>query len=175
VSPASPGAAGAPSADSATVDATTLKWFRRVLLFLVFFDLSIAIPALLFPLWPITLAKLNADVPGAVYRSGLVEPLFLRGVGVLWLLAAWVQYLAWRDPVGRLSAVNIAIVFRFCGGSFELFEALVLLPRVGFHEPLIFYVLAVFVAGDYALVAAMVWMLRKMGLPWWQLPAKNAG
>jgi len=152
-------------------DEKALKVLRGILLFLVFFDLVIAIPALFFPGWVVSTAKLDSDaVAGAVYRSGGVEPLFLRGVGVLWLLAAWVQYLAWRDPLNRLSAVNVAVVFRFCGGTFELFEVLFLLPRQGFDDPLIYWTLGVFVAGDYLLIGAMVWLLHRLKLPWWKLP-----
>ena len=77
-------APGALPADSAK----WLKLLRGTLLFLVFFDLVIAVPALFFPDWILSLAKLNADgVPGAMYRSGTIEPMFLRGVGILWLVA----------------------------------------------------------------------------------------
>lgn len=145
-----------------------LKLLRATLLFLVFFDLAIAIPALFFPGAIIDLGHLNADdVAGAMYRAGHIEPIFFRGVGVLWLLAAWVQFLAWRDPEKRLVAVNIAIVFRFCGGTFELVEVLFLLPAVGFSHPLIYWVLGFFVLGDYLLIAAMAYLLHKLGLKWW--------
>lgn len=149
----------------------SLKFFRGILLFLVFFDLAIAIPALFFPGWVISIAKLDSDaVTGAIYRSGGVEPLFLRGVGVLWLLAAWVQYLAWRDPLHRLPVVNIAIVFRFFGGTFELIAVLFLLPAQGFHDPLIYWTLGIFVVGDYLLIAVMVGLLHRLRAPWWKLP-----
>jgi hypothetical protein len=164
------GATANPSASPA-VAPEQLKWLkllRATLLFLVFFDLAIAIPALFFPEWAIGIAKLNSDaVRGAMYRSGTIEPLFLRGVGILWLVAAYVQLLAWRDPLGRLVAVNIALVFRFLGGTFELVEAAFLLPRVGFGDPLIFGVLAVFVAGDYLLVGLMVFFLHELRARWW--------
>lgn len=153
------------------------RWYkalRALLLFLVFFDLAIAIPALAFPGWVIGLGALNADVPGALYRAGPVEPIFLRGVGLLWLMAAYVQYLAFRDPERRLVAVNIAIVFRFCGGTFELIEALVLLPAAGYEHQLTYWVLGSFVAGDYLLIAAMVYLLHKLDLPWWSL-RRSAG
>ena len=146
-----------------------MRYLRWTLLFLVFFDLSIAIPALFFPTWIIDLLKLNSDiVTGAMYRSGPIEPVFLRGVGVLWLLAAYVQYIAWRDPARRLQAINIAIVFRLAGGTFELIEVAYLLRKVQFSDPLIFWGLGIFVAGDYLLVAIMIFFLKRLGLTWWR-------
>ena len=147
-----------------------LKYLRGVLLFLVFFDLALAIPALFLPELIVGLGKLNSDaVAGAMYRSGAIEPIFLRGVGVLWLLAAYVQYIAWKDPATRLQAINIAIVFRFAGGTFELFEAAYLLPGVHFNYPLVYWTLGVFVAGDYLLIAVMAFLLKKLGLKWTRL------
>lgn len=147
-----------------------LRYLRWVLLFLVFFDLALAMPALLLPGWIIGLGKLNSDaVAGAMYRIGSIEPIFLRGVGVLWLLAAYVQYIAWKDPAKRLQAVNIAIVFRFAGGTFELFEVAYLLPKMHFSYPLVYWTLGVFVAGDYLLIAVMAFLLKKLGLKWTQL------
>ncbi|MBW1675091.1 MAG: hypothetical protein JRF30_06145 [Deltaproteobacteria bacterium] len=147
-----------------------MRYLRWVLLFLVFFDLSIAIPALFFPKWIIEMGKLNSDlVVGAMYRSGPVEPIFLRGIGILWLLAAYVQYLAWKDPAKRLQAVNIALVFRFTGGTFELIEAAWLLRTVQFGDSLIYWVLGVFVAGDYLLIAVMILLLKRLDLKWWQI------
>lgn len=146
-----------------------LKLLRWILFGLVLFDLAIALPALCFPGWVISLGHLSdPSTPGAPYRTGAIEPLFLRGVGVLWLLAAYVQLMAWRDPVERIWAVNIAIVFRFTGGTFELLEILWLLPRVGFDYSLAYGVLVFFVVGDYALVGTMVWLLHRAGLRWWR-------
>lgn len=147
-----------------------MRFLRAILLFLVFFDLAIAIPALFFPGRIIELGKLSSDmVAGAMYRSGPIEPLFLRGVGVLWLLAAYVQYMAWRDPANRLQALHIAIMFRLAGGTFELVEIAYLLRKVHFGNPLIYWVLGIFVAGDYLVVAVMVFLLRRLGLKWWRL------
>ena len=147
-----------------------MRYLKWLLLFLVFFDLAIAVPALFFPEWLISMAKMNADlVAGAMYRGGQIEPIFLRGVGVLWLLAAYIQYIAWKDPARRIQAVNIAIVFRLAGGTFELIEAAYLLPRVSFGDPLIYWALGIFVAGDYLLVAVMAYLLHRLGLRWWSL------
>jgi len=147
-----------------------MKYLRWILLFLVFFDLSIAIPAFFFPGWIIEIGKLNSDlVVGAMYRSGPIEPIFLRGIGILWLLAAYVQYIAWKDPVNRLQAINIALVFRFAGGTFEFIEIAYLLRKVQFDDSLIFWVLGVFVVGDYILVAVIILFLKRLGLKWWKL------
>ncbi|MBI4651811.1 hypothetical protein HY745_11120 [Candidatus Desantisbacteria bacterium] len=152
------------------IDLKWMKYLKLILLFLIFFDLSIAIPALFFPQWVIGAGKLNSDfISGAMYKSGPIEPVFLRGIGILWLLAAYIQYLAWRDPINRLQALNIAIVFRFAGGTFELVEASYLLRQVQFGDPLIFWILGIFVAGDYILVAVMAFLLKKLGLKWWSL------
>lgn len=148
---------------------TYIKALRVCLLGLVAFDLVIMVPALVFPGWVIDLGSLNSgSIAGAPYRAGQIEPLFLRGVGILWLLAAYVQYVAWRDPVNRLLAVNIAIVFRFCGGTFELIVILFLLPAAGFNDPLIYWVLGSFVAGDYIMIGIMVYLLHKAELHWWR-------
>ncbi len=148
-------------------DPATLKWLRAVLLFLVVFDLILAVAALLFPRWMLAIGKLNSDaVRGAMYRSGRVEPIFVRGVGVLWLLAAYVQYLAWKEPVRNLVAVTIAIVFRVAGATFELIEVLFLLPAVQFGDSLIFVALGIFAAGDYLMVGIIVLLLRRLRLEW---------
>ncbi len=148
---------------------TYIKLLKVCLLGLVVFDLVIMVPALIFPGWVIDLGSLNSgSVAGAPYRSGSIEPMFLRGVGILWLLAGYCQYIAWRDPENRLQAVNIAIVFRFCGGTFELMEILFLLPAAGFNDPLIYWVLGGFVAGDYLMIGIMVFLLHKAKLPWWR-------
>lgn len=147
-----------------------MKYLRGILLFLVFFDLSIAIPALVFPEWIIEMGKLNSDtVVGAMYRIGPIEPIFLRGIGILWLLAAYIQFIAWKDPANRLQAVNIAIVFRFTGGTFELVEMVYLLRIVHFGNSIIFWILGIFVTGDYLLVAVMIYILQRLGLRWWKL------
>lgn len=142
-----------------------LKWFRATLMFLVFFDLFLAVVALFFPHVLIQIGSLDSDaVTGAMYRPGNIEPIFMRGVGILWLLAAYVQYVGWRDPVGRPHVVTSALVFRFCGGTFEAIEGLFLLPRVGFSDPVLYWVLLVFVVCDYLLIGSMVYMLRRAGV-----------
>jgi len=146
-----------------------LKYLRWVLLFLVFFDLVISFMAFFMSNWAIDLGKLNSDyIQGAIYRCGKIEPIFMRGTGVLWLLAAYVQFLAWRDPLNRLLIVNIAIIFRFCGATFELIEVLFLLPRSGFNAPLLYQILGVFVTGDYLFIAAMIYLLKKLDQKWWR-------
>jgi hypothetical protein len=149
-----------------TEDATKwLKWFRATFMFLVFFDLFLAALALVFPHLLIRIGSLDSDtVTGAMYRAGNIEPIFMRGVGILWLIAAYVQYVGWRDPVGRPHVVASALVFRFCGGTFEAIEGLFLLPRAGFSDPVLYWFLLVFVIGDYLLIAAMTYMLRRAGV-----------
>lgn len=148
---------------------TYIKLLRFCLMGLVLFDLVIMIPALFFPGWVIDLGSLNSgSISGAPYRAGNIEPLFLRGVGILWLLAGYCQYIAWRDPVRRLQAVNISIVFRFCGGTFELIVILFLLPAAGFNDHLIYWVLGAFVAGDYIMIGIMAFLLHKAQLKWWK-------
>jgi hypothetical protein len=152
------------------------KLLRAILLFLVFFDLLIAILALFFPHFVIATWHFDdPHVPGAPYRQGVpIEPIWMRGVGILWVLAAYVQYVAWRAPVARLTAVHLAIAFRFVGGSFELVELLFLLPAVGFDHWLLLWTFPVFVVGDYALVATMIWCMNRLGLPWRNLPLETA-
>ena len=156
------------TATGAMVSEDSAKWlklFRATFMFLVFFDLFLAVVALFFPHLLIKIGSLNSDaVTGAMYRAGNIEPIFMRGVGILWLIAAYVQYVGWRDPVGRAHVVVSALVFRFCGGTFEMIEGLFLLPRAGFSDPVIYWVLLVFVVGDYLLIGSMVYMLRRAGV-----------
>lgn len=147
---------------------------RGVFFFLIFYDLAIAIPGLFFPEAMIDFARLNADdVAGAMYRPGHIEPIFLRGLGVLWVLASYVQYLAWRDPERNLVAVNVAIVFRGLGAGLQVIEALLLLPLAGFGHPTLYVVLVLFFTGDFILLGTLVALLRKVGLPWWVVPFRR--
>ena len=145
-----------------------LKLLKLILIGLVLFDLAIAVMALFKPdLW-ISWGHLNDPaVPGAPYRQGVIEPLFIRGIGILWLMAAYAQFLAWKDPENRTWAVNISIVFRFCGGTFELLEVLYLLPRVGFNYSGAYWILGSFVVGDYVCIAFMAYLLYKLQIKWW--------
>lgn len=91
------------------------------------------------------------------------EPLFIRGVGVYWLFAAFFQYLGWRDPRKFLVAVQLSIVFRLSAAVIDCFEALVLLPKpfYFFHWTLLFFVVM------NCLIAYLTarW-LKGMGLNW---------
>jgi hypothetical protein len=129
-----------------------LKWLKRILLFLVFFDLGLGIWAIGFP--SSVLKAGNLPIPP--------EPIFVRGVGVFWLLVAYIQFLAWKDPIKRLLALHIAIIFRIAGATFEAIEGIFLLrPFSQIH-----FILGIFVVGDVALVIAMIWLLKKLGLCW---------
>lgn len=136
------------------------------MLFLVFFDMILAAVALFSPVFFLSIFKLNADIPGAVYRAGAIEPIFVRGVAILWALAAYVQYLAWKDPVGRPLVLNIALVFRFCGGTIELIESLFLLPAAGYSYIIGYITLAVFYIGDYLLIGWMIYLANRCGIKW---------
>ncbi len=145
------------------------KLLRATLLFLVFFDIILGVVGVGFPQVFIMVFKLNTEITGAMYQSGLVEPIFIRGVGILWFLAAYVQFLAWKDPASRPLVINIALIFRFCGGTFELIESLILLPLVGYSYVWGHVTLAIFYIGDYLLIAFMIYLLKKCNIRWWKI------
>ncbi len=70
------------------------------------------------------------------------EPLFIRGVGVYWLFAAYLQLLGFRDPEKNLVAVQLTIVFRLSAALIDMVEVLFLLDRpfYFFHYMLLFFV-----------------------------------
>lgn len=91
------------------------------------------------------------------------EPLFIRGVGLYWLFAAYFQFLGARDPVRFVTAVQLSIVFRVSAGLLDSVEALVLLgqPWYFFH-----YLLLFFVVMNFAIAYATGRWLQGMGLKW---------
>ena len=64
------------------------KWLRLLLGLLVLWDLGIGIYAIFF-------AKHFEQFIQFAPRS---EPLFIRGVGLYWLFAAYFQFLGFRNP-----------------------------------------------------------------------------
>jgi hypothetical protein len=129
-----------------------LKWLKRVLLFSVFLDLGLGIWAIGFPFSVLKIG--NFPFPP--------EPIFVRGVGVFGLLVAYIQFLAWKDPIKRLLALHIVIMFRIVGATFEAIEGIFLLrPFSQFH-----FLLGIFAAGDIALAIVIIWLLKKLGLCW---------
>ncbi|NOZ88016.1 MAG: hypothetical protein GXP49_17500 [Deltaproteobacteria bacterium] len=150
-----------------------LNSLKTLLMILVLFDLSIAALALFYPHSWISFGHLDSStVPGAPYRQGTIEPLFLRGVGILWLLAAYVQFLAFKNPEERPWAINLSIVFRFFGGTFELVEVLFLLPMVKFDYKPAYWLLGGFVACDYICIGLMVLLLWSLKIKWWAVDKK---
>lgn len=94
------------------------------------------------------------------------EPLFIRGVGLYWLFAAYLQFLGFRDPIKFVTAVQLSIVFRLSAAAIDSAEAIFLLPRpfYFFH-----YLLLFFVAMNCLIALLTARMLRRMGLRWIEL------
>lgn len=91
------------------------------------------------------------------------EPLFIRGVGLYWLFAAYVQFLGFRSPTRNVLAVQLAIVFRLSAALIDSVEALALLPGpfYFFH-----YLLLFFVVMNVLIAVVLARWLRRLGLQW---------
>ncbi len=91
------------------------------------------------------------------------EPLFVRGVGVYWLFAAYFQFLGARNPERFVTAVQLSIVFRLSAALFDSAEALVLLgqPWYFFH-----YLLLFFVVMNCVIAFITARLLKQMELKW---------
>lgn len=91
------------------------------------------------------------------------EPLFIRGVGVYWLFAAYFQFLGYRNPEKNLLAVQLSIVFRLSAAAIDFCEVVFLLgtPVYHFH-----YLLAFFVVMNCIIAYLTIGFLKKMNLKW---------
>jgi hypothetical protein len=129
------------------------KRLRLLLLMLVFWDLGIGVYAVFF-------AKHFQQLILFTPRS---EPLFVRGVGVYWLFAAYLQFLGFKNPEKNLVAVQLSIVFRVSAAVVDFIEAFFLLERpfYFFHYLLIFFVFMNCLIGYLT-----AHYLRKMRLKW---------
>ena len=134
-----------------------LKYFKIVMLFGACFDFITGSIGLFFPDFVVSMGGLaQATNPGAMYKTGLIEPVFIRGVGILWLWASYIQFVAWKDPVKNTMAALFAFIFRILGALLELVEIFYLLPRVGFEGSSMYVILMGFAVGDLLLVAIRV-------------------
>jgi len=125
-------------------------------------DLVTSVPLLLFPDWLIGLAKMNSDVVSwAMYRSGTIEPLFARGIGLLWLLTFYLQARAAQAPRSRPELISASLFFRFCGMMFDLSEIIFFLPAANVTSPAITWTLIVFVLLDLPSLVLVYWLSRK--------------
>ncbi len=90
------------------------------------------------------------------------EPLFIRGVGMYWLFAAWFQFLGSRNPRKYLVAVQLSIVFRTSAIFIDSAEIYLLQrPFYFFH-----YMLAFFVLMNFLIATSAATLLKRMGLRW---------
>lgn len=129
------------------------KRLRLLLLMLVLWDLGIGVYAVF---WAKHLQQLILFTPQS-------EPLFIRGVGVYWLFAAYLQFLGFRNPEKNLVAVQLSIIFRLSASVIDFFEAFFLLKRpfYFFHYLLIFFVFM-----NFLIAYLTANFLRKMKLKW---------
>ena len=91
------------------------------------------------------------------------EPLFIRGVGVYWLFAAYFQFLGFRNPEKNLVAVQLSIIFRLSAAVVDFAEVFFLLERpfYFFH-----YLLMFFVVMNCLIACLTARLLKKMNLKW---------
>jgi hypothetical protein len=129
------------------------KRLRLLLLILVFWDLGIGVYAVFF-------AKHFQQLIMFAPQS---EPLFIRGVGVYWLFAAYFQFLGFRNPEKFLVAIQLSIIFRLSAAIIDFIEVFFLLdgPFYFFHYLLIFFVVM-----NCLIAYVTVRFLKKMNLRW---------
>jgi hypothetical protein len=90
------------------------------------------------------------------------EPLFIRGVGMYWLFAAWFQFLGSRNPRKYLVAVQLAIFFRTSAIFIDSAEIYLLQrPWYFFHSMLAFFILM-----NFLIAVSEATLLKRMGLKW---------
>lgn len=119
---------------------------------LIFWDLGLGLYAVVF-------AK---HFESWVQFAPQYEPLFIRGVGMYWLFAAWFQFLGSRNPRKFVVAVQLATWFRasaICIDSAELY--LLQRPWYFFHS-----LLAFFVVMNLLIAVSQATLLKRMGLKW---------
>ncbi len=128
------------------------KLLKLLLGTLVFWDLGLGIYAVVF-------AK---HFEAFVQFAPQYEPLFIRGVGMYWLFAAWFQFLGSRNPRKYLVAVQLAIWFRTSAIFIDSAELYLLQrPWYLFHSMLAFFVLM-----NFLIAVSAATLLKRMGLPW---------
>ena len=129
------------------------KRLRIILLLLALWDLGIGVYAVVF-------AGHFQQVVNFIPRP---EPLFIRGVGMYWLFAAYVQFLGFKNPEKYLVAIQLSIIFRLSAAIIDLCVVSFLLgrPFYYFHYLLIFFV---FMNCIIAYITARY--LRRMNLNW---------
>lgn len=129
------------------------RWLRILLGLLVFWDVGLAIYAIGFP----------HHFENIIHFVPRPEPLFIRGVGVYWLFAGWMQLLGWRNPRQYLTAVQLTIIFRLSAAVIDSCEVIFLLP-----SPMYFlhYLFIFFIIINIIIAGATITFLRKMDLPW---------
>ena len=129
------------------------KRLRLLLLMLVFWDMGIGVYAVFF-------AK---HFQQFILFTPQSEPLFIRGVGVYWLFAAYFQFLGFRNPEKYLVAVQLSIIFRLSAAIIDFIEVFFLLGRsfYFFHYLLIFFIFM-----NCIIVYLTVRFLKKMNQKW---------
>ncbi len=132
------------------------KYLRLLLIILVLWDLGIGVYAVFF-------AKHFQEV---ILFTPQNEPLFIRGVGVYWLFAAYIQFLGFKNPEKNIIAVQLSIIFRLSAAVIDFAEAFFLLapPFYFFHYLLIFFV---FMNCLIAYLTALC--LSMMNLKWFEI------
>lgn len=131
------------------------KWLRTLLLLLVIWDLAIGLYAVFFA----------GHMQTVIRFAPRPEPLFIRGVGVYWLFAAYFQYLGYRDPEKNLVALHLSVVFRLSAAAIDFAEVFFLLgrPFYSFH-----YLLLFFVVMNCLIASAIIRFTKKMNLKLWE-------
>lgn len=138
--------------DTSDTQAKAEKLLKLLLGTLIFWDLGLGIYAVVFAKHFETLVQFTPQY----------EPLFIRGVGMYWLFAAWFQFLGSRNPRKYLVAVQLSIWFRTSAIFIDSAEIYLLQrPFYFFH-----YMLAFFVLMNFLIAVSSATLLKRMGLKW---------
>lgn len=132
---------------------TARKYLRILLGLLVFWDLGLGVYTVFF-------AK---HFQQFIMFTPQSEPMFIRGVGVYWLFAAYIQFLGCIKPEKNLLAVQLSIIFRLSAAVIDFFEVFFLLARPFYF---LHYLLIFFILMNCLIAYLTARFLRNMNLKW---------
>lgn len=129
------------------------KRLRLMLLLLAIWDLGIGVYAVVFA----------GHLQHVVNPVPCAELLFIRGVGMYWLFAAYFQFLGFINPEKYLVAIQLSIIFRLSAAIIDLCEVSFLLGRPFYY---LHYLLILFVIMNCIIAYITARYLRRMNLNW---------
>lgn len=90
------------------------------------------------------------------------DPYYIRQTGWFLYFFVYFIFLGRHDLYKNLVAIQLVIIFRGTQSLFEAYHVLFLLKKSG----LFFYCMIVFCAANILITAALIVLVKKLGLPW---------